>query len=140
MQYRNGANMKKISDIEAALILYVNASEDSNAILYSTKYIILLKSTRVPATFYESLSKKGYHWNLLSLKHPLGFWWHTIDTPVGVAMFVTYCDWKPAIVSSNDLDDFISLTGNCHFFTLTSVSSFVAQPISTLTWKQKVWM
>ena len=136
MQYCNGANMKKISDFEAWLPSYRIFMQVSIVMHFynSTKYSIVL------ATFYECISEMAYHWNLLSLKHPLGFWWHTIDTPIGVAMFVTYCDWKPTIVSSNDLDDFISLTGNCHFFTLTSVSSFVAQPISTLTWKQKVWM
>ena len=74
---------------------------------------------------------------LLGLQHSCGSWWHAVDTPVCVSMFVTDGNRESSIVCSYHWDGFSNITRNVQLFLLTTVTSLVLGSIWSLTYKDR---
>ena len=80
--------------------------------------------------------------HLLGLQYSGGSWWHAVDRPICVSMFVTDGNGESSIVCSYHWDGFSNITRNVQLLILTTVTSLVLGSIWSLTYKEeeKKWI
>ena len=75
--------------------------------------------------------------HLLGLQYSGGSWWHAVDRPICVSMFVTDGNGESSIVCSYHWDGFSNITRNVQLLILTTVTSLVLGSIWSLTYKEE---